>query len=115
MMTDRELLELAAKVAGFDGEWRTDFDGQPCLILPGRLSAWNALADDGDAFRLAVDLQLLVGPNSASREPTVFAWARDNKGCAQYQAVGADRGAATRRAIVREAAAMAEQRASASA
>lgn len=57
-MTDRELLEKAAQAAGiqlhhwseFHGFIRvdpdTDDDGPP----------WNPLADDGDAFRLAVKL-----------------------------------------------------------
>ena len=53
-MTDKELLELAAKAAGyiFDGlvlrndETEFEYDG------------WNPLTDDGDALRLAVKLSL---------------------------------------------------------
>ena len=53
-MGDRELLELAAKAAGYEvldwyGERYTTTDGD-------RLFPWNPLADDGDAFRLETDL-----------------------------------------------------------
>ena len=54
-MTDRELLGLAAKAAGYEvldwyGErYTTTDDGD-------RLFPWNPLADDGDAFRLETDL-----------------------------------------------------------
>ena len=55
-MTDRELLELAAKAAGYEvldwyGERYTTTDGD-------RLFPWNPLADDGDALRLAVALNI---------------------------------------------------------
>ena len=43
-MTDRELLELAAKAAGLEVV-------TPTMLAHGQ---WNPLADDGDAFRLAV-------------------------------------------------------------
>lgn len=56
-MTDRELLELAAKAArhvGFcfeDGLYWIDGPLGPEGIYPVR---WNPIADDGDAFRLLV-------------------------------------------------------------
>ena len=55
-MTDRELLGLAAKAAGYEvldwyGERYTTTDGD-------RLFPWNPLADDGDALRLAVALNI---------------------------------------------------------
>lgn len=50
-MTDRELLELAAKAIGC---WDFNFD---CYAGPPN---WNPLADDGDALRLAVKLGLVV-------------------------------------------------------
>ena len=55
-MTDTELLEFAAKAAGysFDGcvlrNTKTDFE----------YSGWNPLEDDGDAFRLAVHLRMNI-------------------------------------------------------
>ena len=61
-MTDRELLELAAKAAGystthyFDGEFmgasRYEFCDGP--------QGWNPLTDDGDAMRLAVKLRMRI-------------------------------------------------------
>jgi hypothetical protein len=97
-VSDRELLKLAAKVAGATrGDW-----GMNCFWLDG--AVWNPLTDDGDALRLTVKLKMLVGPNTASRDPMVFAWAREQGGIAQYQFIGADPAAATRRAIVRAAA-----------
>ena len=100
-MTDRELLELAAKAAGIDAvyekEYLTWFDrGRP--FRP----AWNPLTDDGDALRLAVKLELLVDIETcyhviACKElmACVEHIGNDGNGCIY---------AATRRAIVRAAA-----------
>lgn len=51
-MTDRELLELAAKAAGIKHN--------PSLSAAcrGERIWWNPLADDGDALRLAVKLHI---------------------------------------------------------
>ena len=46
-MTDRELLELAAKAAGYKKRFV-------------HYLGWNPLIDDGDALRLAVKLGLVV-------------------------------------------------------
>ncbi len=102
-MTDRELLELAAKAYG--AVVCTNADGDAIgLIDMSRLCLWNPLTSDGDALRLAVKLGMQTGPNTASREPMVFAWARERGGRAEYILVGDDPYAATRRAIVRAAA-----------
>ena len=58
-MTDRELLELAAKAAGI--EWchieGLCPDGGYWKFSDGKTQAWwNPLTDDGDALRLAVKL-----------------------------------------------------------
>lgn len=51
-MTDRELLELAAKAAGY--EYTPDsFNYQ-------HPAYWNPLAEDGDALRLAVKLHMAL-------------------------------------------------------
>lgn len=60
-MTDKELLELAAKAAGV--KYKEDFVdplGGAGLYVTGGLSRWywNPLTDDGDALRLAVKLGL---------------------------------------------------------
>ena len=58
-MTDRELLELAAKAAGLDGDYRYDGYGRGCFVaLDG--SRFNPLTNDGDALRLAVKLSLTI-------------------------------------------------------
>lgn len=54
-VTDRELLELAARAAGYDLEY--DVTGLPFRKDAG---AWNPLTDDGDALRLAVKLNLSI-------------------------------------------------------
>lgn len=105
-MTDRELLELAAKAAGvMIVKWLPSPlpTGTPyvwCDPLPeGARQPWNPLANDGDALRLAVKLELDVSVGMAGavvdpfrRLPTVEEVDRNNP----Y--------AATRRAIVRAAA-----------
>lgn len=56
-MNDRELLELAAKAAGY--MVRSDLTyGDGIIINDGVL--WNPLTDDGDALRLAVKLGMDV-------------------------------------------------------
>jgi hypothetical protein len=55
-VSDRELLELAAKAAGIRiNYWVYDNnDDSPSVLESGGL--WNPLDDDGDALRLAVKL-----------------------------------------------------------
>jgi hypothetical protein len=104
-MTVRELLELAAKAAGFALEW----DGPPDLWQPmfykGKTyHEWNPLTDDGDALRLAVALKLNVFHAAQS----AYALESDDDGKYEMQVryIDADNDpyAATRRAIVRAAA-----------
>ena len=59
-MTDRELLELAAKAAGIS-VW-TDIDGNHYSAngIGAAEQQWNPLTDDGDALRLAVKLSMNV-------------------------------------------------------
>lgn len=62
-MTDRELLELAAKAAGYGIHWIEDeqaFYGYFPSEIRNDDYPWNPLTDDGDALRLAVKLGLLV-------------------------------------------------------
>lgn len=58
-MTDKELLQLAAKSADIKIEWHGEQDPW-CFaeIHPG--IKWNPLTDDGDALRLAVKLGIKV-------------------------------------------------------
>ena len=54
-MTDKELLELAAKAAKAEV---IGWDERRGLWIKNRFMAWNPLTDDGDALRLAVKLGL---------------------------------------------------------
>ena len=102
-MTDKELLELAAKSAGVG---YADKEGKFVPFVP---ETWNPLTDDGDALRLAVKLNLDIWQTAArsgfnsveaisnDHETTDFmVWATEERGNDPY--------AATRRAIVRAAA-----------
>jgi hypothetical protein len=59
MTTDRELLELAAKAAGIEVFFDDDGDCYRVKASENR-AYWNPLQFDGDALRLAVNLQLHV-------------------------------------------------------
>lgn len=54
-MSDRELLELAAKAAGYEVD--EDCDRVDIRENWGAPVRWRPLEDDGDAFRLAVRIQ----------------------------------------------------------
>jgi hypothetical protein len=113
-MTDRELLELAAKAAGividkskFNGGGRNNsgFDLLGNAVLDWHNgTTWNPLTDDGDALRLAVKLNIDVffhasrveGHVAGGRIPPIRAIERED--------YGDDPLTATRRAIVRAAA-----------
>ena len=92
---DQKLLELAAKAAGYEPV-RLNDDGES-LLLYGVQEPWNPLKDDGDAFRLMVRLGIDLRMSTAVR------WACANE---VEEAVCGDEMLATRRAIVRAAAAM---------
>lgn len=59
-MTDRELVELAAKAIGLPIlRWLNDVDAT--AVIDNRTYAiWGPLYDDGDALRLAVDLRITL-------------------------------------------------------
>ena len=109
MHSDRELLELAARAAGIllcGYSWiGENEDDEECEILEAAFvkhhqkqelaSKWNPLTDDGDAFRLMVALRL---------------WRDDPDICCveRVEDHNGDELSATRRAIVRAAAAIGE-------
>jgi hypothetical protein len=130
-MTDKELLELAAKAAGWTGwqskhgYWNVESpDGEKTthchnwnaycqdtgekLKEPSFADAiagtnWNPLTDDGDALRLAVKLNIVVW--ECSQYDRAMAEVRYGEALGEYwEFVGEDSYAATRRAITRAAA-----------
>jgi len=108
-MTDRELLELAAKAAGYGDVWSLDEHPDVTYIGPRydggtvRYRVWNPLTNDGDALRLAVKLRLelrfldmdhTIGPPRVTFHNVA----------GLVELIGTDPYAAPRRAIVRAAA-----------
>lgn len=104
-MTDKELLELAAKAAGIEyndrygkGLWLGEF-------YSGK--EWNPLTDDGDALRLAVKLKMGISiPVFKKHRADAISFLHPLVNAIEE---GNDPYAATRRAIVRAAAAIGEQ------
>jgi hypothetical protein len=99
-MTDRELLEKAAKAAGVLLEG-VETDGRGVTI---RGTYWQPLHDDGDALRLAVKLGISVMHYGA----THLCQNDDGDYLSDEVDTTGDGLAATRRAIVRAAAQMAK-------
>lgn len=105
-ITDRELLELAAKAAGYEIE----VDQHEVIYChegsgPQSWAIWNPLTCDGDALRLAMKLNMTLIPNDGCN----MAWAHIGmisraERNQVYQAHDGDQCAALRRAIVRAAA-----------
>ena len=60
MYSDRELLELAAKAAGVEVEWRRSAGAYYYDNPETGREEWNPRDDDGQALRLAVKLQLEI-------------------------------------------------------
>ena len=109
-MTDRELLELAAKAAGIEVWPGAGFQAHVLFTRPdladpsGKVTgvAWNPLTDDGDALRLAVNLRISIDYALLPVELVLFVNA-----CAEHLEPNIsheDLMAATRRAVVRAAA-----------
>lgn len=109
MSTGRDLLELAAKAAGIDGTYdswchmgfnegirRKGFEHKA-------FRPWNPLTDDGDALRLAVKLKMLVNVTD------FFSFATSGDAVLHDEEIhNGDPLAATRRAITRAAASIAQ-------
>ena len=108
-MTDRELLERAARAAGMAGEYCDCSDHENGILTPNDIGVvWNPLTDDGDAFRLAVELVIDIRPPRIKNDDGA---AKHYTSAEQSYGSDKDRFAATRLAIVRAAAAMAPEEA----
>ena len=108
-MSDRELLELAAKAAGVEYECTAhtgypEDDQHQIRNEAGTLVDWNPLENDGDALRLAVRLNMGISIHHD------YCAAVAQQGALQGES-GMAADAATRRVIVRAAAAQAQQEA----
>ena len=114
MKTDRELLELAAKAAGIPVVACTcsnpKFPLAHDTAKSGKYGHWSPLAIDGDALRLAMKLRLRVCTPTTDTDCAlasngdVTAYSEDELSDTPMS----DLYAATRRAIVRAAAAIGE-------
>jgi hypothetical protein len=112
-MTDRELLEAAARALGRtgvryeDGEWlEIRYGVKTALWFDDDEGYWNPLESDADAFQLAVKLGISLEIGEAGFGD-VQAGKGDHWACEWLNAD--DPCAATRRAIVRAAAAIGEK------
>lgn len=106
-MSDRELLELAAKAVGIDFRYVHNTVGGQFLWNGEKLVEWNPLTDDGDSLRLAVKLDLCVGFDKDPVNYVVFVRKFDDSIVAEaniFELIKSDPYAATRRAVVRAAA-----------
>ena len=101
-MSDRELLEAAARAAGIE---LTDYCTKVAICFYNRRTQapWNPLTDDGDALRLAVKLGIEL--YDSHQYGKACAYLR-NPMLEFWENIGTDPYAATRRAIVRAAAAL---------
>lgn len=110
-MDNRELLELAAHAIGTELDWfeipEGDQDGIAgwYCIKADTLRLWDPLNNDADAFRLTVDLAIYPTQEGGAakvflhRPPAINSWSCEDP-------YNGDPYAATRRAIVRAAAAI---------
>ena len=103
-MTDRELLEMAAKAVGLTGyiyEW---VDG-PTFVIPGENPVYfNPLKDDGDALRLAVKLNIEFACFDDHQSVNAGVWSPNGNSWDCLTPYNGDKIAATRCAITRAAA-----------
>ena len=104
-MSDKELLELAAKAVGMHVKAnRVDADDKFTHLVVGQKFKpekidWNPLEDDGDALRLAVKLKMSV----TVFDDAVGIGINPDFGYREYD-ISHDQNTSTRRAIVRAAA-----------
>ena len=108
-MTDRELLELAAKAAEIEIYW---CESNSCYWLTDESDSFVPLDNDGDALRLAVKLRISIllaethphnpecGYATVLNSGSIWSYTTDHN---------SDPYAATRRAIVRAAAAIGKE------
>lgn len=95
---DKELMELAAKAAGYDVFTAFGTGGPLAIKKKEGDSIWNPLEEDGDALQLAVKLGIFVDYYAAFRHELMIAFEADFRPSE-----------ATRRAIVKTASKMVKE------
>ena len=101
-MTDRELLEMAAKAAGYEINGYSERYGALVNEADGVSMWWNPLTNDEEALRLVVKLRIhITNSQSDARATTLYVTAIEPLTNGPY--------ATTRRAIVRAAAEIGKQ------
>ncbi|MFU5132682.1 hypothetical protein ACM7ZR_30270 [Pseudomonas aeruginosa] len=107
-MNDRELLELAARAAGYQFSYSYRSLSSPAvpviLAETGRWRQWDPRHDDGDALRLAVKLRFEVQCYPGMASVIYDDGSPDGAYLQQNPEKGQSDEQATRRAIVRAAA-----------
>ena len=107
MSTDRELLELAARAAGYAVTPHPNHRVSASCVFVLNGGNWNPLTDDGDALRLMVKLNLVLKeccnseecyPQGYGRKKVIEFFVAQDGNTSQLEAA--------RRAIVRAAAAI---------
>ncbi|AYN94386.1 hypothetical protein EAW52_10650 [Pseudomonas sp. LTJR-52] len=101
-MSSRELLELAAKAAGYRIKFGAS--GDPYIQAGMNTRAWNPLTDDGDALRLAVKLDINIRYHSVLGQAFAKNAGIERQIEQNVEECNSDRYQATRRAIVLAAA-----------
>ena len=109
MSTDRELLEAAARAAGFKIKYLADYS-YPILIDGDATVGWCPLKFDSDALRLAVKLGIHISQQLSYCATFCPHGDNSTRGKTLTENYNEDPYAATRRAIVRAAAKMAQER-----
>ena len=103
-MNDRELLEKAAKAAGYAIEPHINAKVFRDLHFSLNGRNWNPLTDDGDALRLAVMLRIRITPGEVQSSASWWVAPDFITEAFVTEMNGTDPAAATRRAITRAAA-----------
>jgi hypothetical protein len=108
-MTDQELLELAAKAAGFESPSAViladgTLKGLHVIHKGSVIHYWHPLADDGDALRLAAQAGLVVSCDGRGIEAKTVDGAIPSAWAVESEYGPPDHMARIRRAIVRAAA-----------
>ena len=117
-MTDREMLELAAKAGGYARHEYVENSARDGCVVTGHYDSLlevciNPLDDDGDALRLKVTLHLIVGSystySSVGGTYTTGNYTLPDEITVWHHETAGDACAAERRAITRAAAEIGRQ------